>query len=86
MLLWSSTDLCYNLYGGLLVEAGNGIDDSQLLLKLLEQQAHILEDIGVKSMSLSHTVWSLDEKKPLVAASLIDEKELELLLRDNLEV
>ena len=44
MLLWSGTDLCYNLHGGLLVEAGNGIDDSQLLLKLLEQQAHILED------------------------------------------
>ena len=45
MLLWSSTDLCYNLHGGLLVEAGNGIDDGQLLLKLLGQQAHILEDI-----------------------------------------
>ena len=44
MLLWSSTDLCYNLHGGLLVEAGNGIDDGQLLLKLLGQQAHILED------------------------------------------
>jgi len=37
-------------------------------------------------MSLSHTVWSLDEKKPLQAASLIDEKELELLLRDNIEI
>ena len=36
-------------------------------------------------MSISHTVWSLDEKKPLEAASLIDEKELELLLRDNIE-
>lgn len=37
-------------------------------------------------MSISHTVWSLDEKKPLEAASLIDEKELELLLRDNIEI
>ena len=37
-------------------------------------------------MPLSHTVWSLDEKKPLQAASLIDEKELELLLRDNIEI
>ena len=37
-------------------------------------------------MSLSHTVWSLDEKKPLEVASLIDEKELELLLRDNIEI
>ena len=37
-------------------------------------------------MSISHTVWSLDEKKPLAAASLIDEKELELLLRDNIEI
>ena len=37
-------------------------------------------------MSISHTVWSLDEKKPLAAASLNDEKELELLLRDNIEI
>ena len=37
-------------------------------------------------MSISHTVWSLDEKKPLQTASLIDEKELELLLRDNIEI
>lgn len=37
-------------------------------------------------MSISHTVWSLDEKKPLEAANLIDEKELELLLRDNIEI
>ena len=37
-------------------------------------------------MSLSHTVWSLDEKKPLQVASLIDEKELELRLRDNIEI
>ena len=37
-------------------------------------------------MPISHTVWSLDEKKPLEAASLIDEKELELLLRDNIEI
>ena len=46
MDLWSGTDLCYNLHGGLLIEAGNGIDDSQLLLKLLGQQAHVLEDTG----------------------------------------
>ena len=37
-------------------------------------------------MSVSHTVWSLSEKKPLEAASLTDEKELELLLRDNIEI
>ena len=37
-------------------------------------------------MPISHTVWSLDEKKPLQTASLIDEKELELLLRDNIEI
>ena len=37
-------------------------------------------------MSISHTVWSLDEKKPLESASLIDEKELELLLQDNIEI
>ena len=37
-------------------------------------------------MPISHTVWSLDEKKPLAPASLIDEKELELLLRDNIEI
>ena len=37
-------------------------------------------------MPLSHAVWSLDEKKPLEPASLIDEKELELLLRDNIEI
>ena len=28
-------------------------------------------------MSIEHTVWSLDEKKPLVSAELKDEKELE---------
>ena len=37
-------------------------------------------------MSLSHSVWSLDNKKPLQAAELIDEKELELLIRDNIEI
>lgn len=37
-------------------------------------------------MPISHTVWSLDEKKPLQVSSLIDEKELELLLRDNIEI
>lgn len=29
---------------------------------------------------------SLDERKPLEAANFIDEKELELLLRDNIEI
>lgn len=37
-------------------------------------------------MSLSHTVWSLNAKKPLQSASLIDEKELELLLCDHIEL
>ena len=37
-------------------------------------------------MPISHTVWSLDTKKPLEAASLNDEKELELLLRDHIEI
>lgn len=37
-------------------------------------------------MPISHTVWSLDAKKPLESASLNDEKELELLLRDNIEI
>ena len=37
-------------------------------------------------MPISHTVWSLDAKKPLETASLNDEKELELLLRDNIEI
>lgn len=37
-------------------------------------------------MPISHTVWSLDEKKPLEIADLIDEKELELLLRDHIEI
>lgn len=37
-------------------------------------------------MPISHTVWSLDAKKPLEAANLNDEKELELLLRDDIEI
>lgn len=37
-------------------------------------------------MSIEHTVWSLDEKKPLVSAELKDEKELELLILDNIEI
>ena len=37
-------------------------------------------------MPLSHSVWSLDAKKPLHAAELNDEKELELLIRDNIEI
>lgn len=37
-------------------------------------------------MSIEHTVWSLDEKKPLVSSELKDEKELELLIVDNIEI
>lgn len=37
-------------------------------------------------MSVAHTVWSLDEKKPLIAAELKDEKELEELIKDNIEI
>ena len=37
-------------------------------------------------MSIEHTVWSLDDKKPLVHAELLNEKELELLLIDHIEV
>ena len=37
-------------------------------------------------MSIEHKVWSLDEKKPLISAELKDEKELELLILDNIEI
>ena len=37
-------------------------------------------------MSIEHAVWSLDEKKPLISAELKDEKELELLILDNIEI
>jgi len=37
-------------------------------------------------MPISHAVWSLNAKKPLEAANLNDEKELEILLRDNIEI
>lgn len=37
-------------------------------------------------MSIEHTVWSLDGKKPLVSSELKDEKELELLIVDNIEI
>lgn len=37
-------------------------------------------------MSIEHTVWSLDEKKPLISAELKDEKELEMLILDNIEI
>ena len=37
-------------------------------------------------MSIEHTVWSLDGKKPLMTAELKDEKELELLILDNIEI
>ena len=37
-------------------------------------------------MSVEHTVWSLDDKKPLKGAELKDEKELELLILDNIEI
>lgn len=37
-------------------------------------------------MSLSHTIWSLGDKSPLTPASLTDERELELLLCDHIEL
>ena len=37
-------------------------------------------------MPISHAVWSPNAKKPLEAANLNDEKELEILLRDNIEI
>ena len=37
-------------------------------------------------MSIEHTVWSLDKQKPLVSAELKDEKELELLILENIEI
>ena len=37
-------------------------------------------------MSIEHTVWSLDEKKPLINTELKDEKELEMLILDNIEI
>lgn len=37
-------------------------------------------------MSFSHTVWSLNTKKPLQSGSLNNEKELELLLCDHIEL
>ena len=37
-------------------------------------------------MSVNHTVWSLDSKRPLRPAALKDEKELELLIRDNIDI
>lgn len=37
-------------------------------------------------MALSQVVWSLDNKKPLDSADLIDERELELLLKDHIEI
>ena len=37
-------------------------------------------------MALSQTVWSLDTKKPLEATELIDEKELELLIKEHIEI
>ena len=37
-------------------------------------------------MALTQSVWSLDEKKPLDTASLSDEKELENLLCEHIEL
>lgn len=37
-------------------------------------------------MALSQSVWSLDEKKPLNTANLVDEKELETLLCEHIEL
>ena len=37
-------------------------------------------------MGIEHVVWSLDKKKPLQNAELNDEKELELLLLNNIEI
>ena len=37
-------------------------------------------------MSIEHTVWSLDEKAPLMSAELRNEEELETLLLDNIEI
>ena len=37
-------------------------------------------------MSIEHIVWSLDEKKPLSGAELKDEKELETLIVNNVEI
>ena len=37
-------------------------------------------------MSIEHAVWSLDEKKPLARADLKDEKELEMLILNNIEL
>ena len=37
-------------------------------------------------MSIEHTVWSLDKKKPLSGAELKDEKELETLIVNNIEI
>lgn len=37
-------------------------------------------------MGLSQSIWSIDKKQPLAAAELKDEKELELLLTDNINL
>lgn len=37
-------------------------------------------------MALSQTVWSLDTKKPLEGTDLVDEKELELLIQEHIEI
>ena len=37
-------------------------------------------------MGLSQTIWSLDEKRPLTTAQLNDEKELEVLLIENIDL
>ena len=37
-------------------------------------------------MALSQTVWSLDSKRPLDVTELVDEKELEQLLQEHIEI
>ena len=37
-------------------------------------------------MTISHTVWSLDDQRPLEQTELMDEKELELLITGNIEI
>ena len=37
-------------------------------------------------MAMSQIVWSLDDKKPLMSSSLKDEKELEDLLDEHIDI
>ena len=64
MLLRNLADLCYNLYSGFLIEAGNGVDDRDLFLEWLGQKAHVLEDTGNILPSGSQLVEQLLEEAP----------------------